>query len=212
MKNKDGEAPKFDHGPKAKREAKQLRLLKIAIIAIILQTVAFGVILAAIVIKPDRIITVDKDTGNLIGEYMTTAFRTNQEVIAGAKRFTQFHLSFNSASVYDDFAQALNMMTEKLRNQRIKYLKESDLARKIRMADSTCHLEFEKEQIVETKGHFSKVEMAGNLVIGDRNTIKTDTLVVRKMVPFRIVVDIKMVPVTPLNTSGIKVIDYYEYK
>lgn len=213
MSSKDSKKePQFSHGPKQKREAKLLRLLKIAIVVIVLQVLMFGAFVVAVTIKPEQPIVVDKDTGEVIGEYMTTAFRTNAELIGGAKRFTQYHLSFNSATVYEDFAAALNMMSDKLRESRIKYLKESNLARDIKSASSTSHLDFSTEKILEMKGPYAKVELAGDLVIGNRNTTGADTLVVRKKVPFRIVTDLQMVPVTPNNTAGVKVVDYFEFK
>jgi hypothetical protein len=205
-------AKEFNKGPKAKRESKLLFLLKIAIAAIVLQTVSFGIIIGALIIKPEPVLTVNQKTGELIGEYQTTAFRTNAELIAGAKRFTKYHLSFNSSTVYDDFANALNMMSDKLRQERIAYLKKSNLARDIKSANSTSHLEFELERIAEIKGKFAKVELSGNLVIGDRSIVSNDTLVVRKNVPFRILIDLKMVQVSNVNTAGVKVVDYYEYK
>lgn len=206
------EEPKFSHGPKQKREAKLLWLLKTAIAAIILQALMFGAFVTAVTIKPERVVVVDKGSGEVVGEYQTTAFRTNPELIAGAKRFAQSHLSFNSATVYEDFAAALNMMANKLRKSRIVYLKESNLARDIKSASSTSHLVFSTEKIVEMKGPYAKVELAGDLVIGDRNTVTEDVLVVRKNVPFRVLVDLQMVPVSPANTAGVKVIDYYEFK
>lgn len=215
-KEQNKKTPAFSHGPKEKREARLLWLLKIAMAAIVLQTVMFGAIVAALTIKPERVVVIDKTNGEVIGEYQTTAMRTNAELIAGGKRFAQYHLSFNSASVYDDFAMALNMMSDKLRQQRIVYLKESNLARDIKSANSTSHLEFNTEKIIELKGSFAKVEFAGDLVIGDRSAIAVaaaaDTVVVRKLVPFRIVVDLQMVPISTINTAGVKVVDYYEYK
>lgn len=205
-------APAFSHGPKAKRETKLMWLLKIAMAAVVFQTIAFGVIIAAMVLKPERVLVVDQQTSRIVGEYQTTAFRTNAELIAGAKRFVQYHLSFNSPTVYDDFAKALNMMSDKLRNERIAYLKSSNLARDIKSAHSVSHLEFETEHLVELKGPFAKVELAGDLVIGDRSALTSDTLVVRKKVPFRMVVDVEMVPVSTVNTAGVKVVDYYEFK
>lgn len=202
----------FSHGPKQKREAKLLKLLKIAVAAIVLQTVMFGAFVAAVTLKPERQIVVDKETGEVIGEYMTTAFRTNTELVAGAKRFAQYHLSFNSSTVYEDFAAALNMMADKLRESRIEYLKESNLTRDIKSASSTSHLVFSTETIVEMKGPYAKIELAGDLVISDRNTASAETQVVRKNVPFRMVVDLQMVKVTPVNTAGVKVVDYFEFK
>jgi hypothetical protein len=204
--------PPMAHGPKQKREDKLLRLLKIAVSTNVLLVLLFGAFMVAVAIKPEQIVVVDKDTGGVVGEYMTTAFRTHTELIGGAKRFAQYHLSFNSQTVYEDFAAALNMMSANLRESRIQYLKESNLAREIKSAASTSHLEFTTEQILEIKGPYAKVEMAGDLVIGNRNTKSADTLVVRKKVPFRLVADLKMVPVTPTNTAGIKVVDYFEYQ
>ena len=51
-----------------------------------------------------------------------------------------------------------------------------------------------------------------HLVIGDRNTITADTLIERKIVPFRIVADMQMVPVSSVITSGVKAVDYHGYK
>jgi flagellar basal body-associated protein FliL len=209
---KQKEPPPMSHGPKQKREEKLLRLIKILCLVNVLLVVMFGTFMVAVAIKPEQPIVVDKDTGEVIGEYMTTAFRTNTELIGGAKRFAQYHLSFNSATVYEDFAAALNMMSDKLRERRIQYLKESNLARDIKSASSTSHLVFTTEKILEEKGPYAKVEMAGDLVIGNRNTTSAETLVIRKKVPFRLVADLKMVPVTPTNTAGIKVVDYFEFK
>ncbi|MBT8342328.1 MAG: hypothetical protein HKP58_01185 [Desulfatitalea sp.] len=214
MTHQKAGTPTIEPGPKEKRERQLMRRLKWAIIAIIVQAASFGIITAVIAFKPERVVVVDRNTGEVIGEYQTTAFRGNQELIAGAKRFAQYHLSFNSATVYDDFAMALNMMSEKLRKERIAYLKESNLARDIKSTNSISNLEFnEKEtRIVEVKGPYAKVELAGDVAIGDRNTVSSEILVNRNKVAFRMLVDIEMVAISSVNTSGIKVVDYYEFK
>lgn len=222
MKKKKEEQVQFSHGPQAKREDKLFRLLRWSLLGHLLWLVAFAVLVIAIVLKPDRVVVAERDTGRIVGEYRTTAYRTTDELLAGAVKFARNFLSLNSRTVYDDYAAALNMMTPGLSEKRRAYFERTNLPHTVEMANTRSHLKFEEQKIVLINGSFAKVELAGKIVTDNlkddyipRKNQKLDVedvKLLRKAVPFRLTVDLQMVPVTTLNTAGVQVVDYYEHE
>ncbi len=194
----------FFNSPIANREKRLENIIKFLLIVLCLFALIFGVCAALVIIIPKPVIVVDRETGEIIGEYQTSAYRTDQEIIGGAKRFLNYHLSFNSEDIYEDFANSMNMMTDDLKRERFNYLKESNLANQIMSANAKSTLEFNTAKIINRKTGITYIELKGNLIFLAGSTKD-------KRVPFHFILTVKSVPVSSLNTAGIKII-YFEEK
>lgn len=194
----------FYQSPVSNRERRLENIIKLLLLVIFGLTLIFGVCAALVIIIPKPVMVVDRETGEIIGEYQTSAYRTNDELIGGAKRFMNFYLSFNSETVYDDFGAAMTMMTDELRRKHLKYLKESNLANQIFSAKSKSTLKFNSVTIINQKNNVSCIELKGDLVFlaGSPKDSR---------VPFHYILKVKPIPVSSINTAGIK-IAYYEEK
>ena len=104
--------------------------------------------------------------------------------------------------------------------KRRQYFERTNLPSKVEKANTRSHLEFEEEKIVHLNGPFAKVELAGKIIIDNLKEMAVsnhsdmdpeDVKLLRNSVPFRLVVDLQMAPVTALNTCGVMVVDYYEF-
>lgn len=210
----------FNHGPVAKREDRLSSYLRWSIIANIILILLASAISLAAALKPDRVVVVEKNTGRILGEYRTTAFRTNDELVAATQKFAENFLSLNSRSIYDDYAVALNMMSYELREKRKDYLKRTNLLRKIELSNTRSMLDIKERRVLNVKGIYAKTELSGDIVIdqtrninlGRKNkVVKEDVKLSRSAIQFRLVIDLRMVPVTETNTVGAEVVDFYEY-
>ena len=147
-------------------------------------------------------VVVDYETGELKGEYRTTSFRTQTEMVAGGLRFADHFYSMNSSRVRKDQFIAMMMMEYKLRDVRLKYLEESDLIRKLESAQSSSHVEYDQKNIIAEKGEFMKIEFVGKIVLSGLE---------KTHVPFHLIVDLRMAEITEKNTSGVKVVAFRDF-
>lgn len=210
----------FPKGPVAKREDRLSSLLRWSLISNLVLILMGGLFATGAVLKPDRVLVSEKETGRIVGEYRTTAFRTNSELLAATQRFAENFLSLNSRTIRDDCASYMNMMSAELRQKRFEYLKRTNLIKNIELADTRSTLKIKERQLVSVKGVMAKCEISGNILVDQNRDItfnkrekieKEDVKLERNSIPFRLVVDLKMVPVTVRNTVGVEVNDYYEY-
>lgn len=193
----------FYESPVSNREKRLENIIKFLIMLIFVFVLIFGLCGVLFIMMPRPTIVVDRDTGDIIGEYQTTAYRTDNEYLGGAKRFLNYHLSFNSETIYDDFANAMNMMTDDEKRNRFKYLKDSNLANTISAAKSKSTLEFKTAKIINKITGICYIELKGNLIFLAGNTKD-------KRVPFHFILTVKPIPVSSINTAGIKIVHYEE--
>jgi len=193
----------FYESPVSNREKRLETIIKFLVMLIFIFVLIFGICGVLFIVIPRPVIVVDRETGEIIGEYQTTAYRTDKEYLGGAKRFLNYHLSFNSETIYDDFANAMNMMTDDLKRKRFNYLKETNLANTITAAKSKSTLEFNQVKIINKKTGICYIELKGNLIFlaGSTND---------KRVPFHFILTVKPIPVSAINTAGIKIIHFEE--
>lgn len=210
----------FSHGPHAKREDRLSMYLKWSLVSNVVLIVMAGMFATAAVLKPDRVLVSEKDTGRIVGEYRTTAYRTSDELLAGAIKFAENFLSLNSRTVYNDCASAMNMMSPALQKNRTAYLKRTNLLKKIELGNTRSLLQIKENKLLTVKGRFAKCEISGDIVVDQNRSFASsksrsldseDVKLNRNNIPFRLLVDLKMVPVTTHNTAGVEVVDYYEH-
>ncbi len=163
---------------------------------IILQFVVMAIMAVVFIYRPQAPIVIDHETGQVIGDYRTSEFRTQEEMINGGIRFVDHLLSLNSTTIRRDQFIAIGMMTDALREARIEYLKSSNLIIKIETAKSTSHLQYDKNEVIFAKGNKMRVEYIGKIILTDLK---------KSSVPFHIIVDLVNAPITKNNTSGVRV-------
>ncbi len=188
--------------PQIRRERTLERRVNLLLGFIFLQFFAISVLSAVYIYKADVPIVIDHDTGEVIGDYRTAAFRSQEELINGGIRFVDHMLSLNSSTIRRDQLIAIQMMEKSLKEKRIEYLKQTNLIPKIEKAKSTSHLKYDASDIIFAKGSRMRVEYRGYIVL--TNLKKTQ-------VPFHMIVDLASAPITENNTTGVKVVAYNDF-
>jgi len=166
--------------------------------------------MVASIFKPVPVLAVD-EKGVLLGkfEYLDASARTESQIVAGAEFFLGRYLSLNSATVYSDISEALNMMDVKLRKEKLEEMKTTNYLVRIEDAKAHSYLEFykgkERPTIISQKKLYAAVRLRGNIIIhysnpGVRVKGKKAGPIEK---PFDITVDLKIVPRTTFATSGL---------
>ncbi len=188
--------------PQIRRERTLERRINLLLGFIFVQFIVFSIVTAAYIYKPDVPIVIDHDTGEVIGDYRTAEFRSQEELVNGGIRFVDHLLSLNSSTIRRDQLIAIQMMQESLKTKRIEYLQENNLIPQIEKAKSTSHLQYDAKDIIFVKGDRMRVEYRGDIIL--TNLKKTS-------VPFHIIVDLASAPITENNTTGVKVEAYNDF-
>jgi len=168
----------------------------------------FFVLVVISTFSPRPIIAVDQ-SGKVLGaiEYLKPETRTDEEVIAASKRFTTLFLSLNSATIFDDYAEAMNLMGGKLKEETEAFIrKEPDDSKttnylgRIAAARARSWIEFQPQEgvrIVSRRELSYVVRLNGNIVVDmggpDGRTSN----------PFDITVDVEAAPRNSNNTAGL---------
>ena len=154
--------------------------------------------------QPIPVLTFDKE-GRLLGniDYVDPMQRTDNELLGDTKYFLIHYLSANSATIYDDAAIALTMMSEELRQKKIEQYKTTNQLKTIEEADVSSRVVFarddedkKKPTVVWRRDGKAAVRLGGQVRIGDE--IGND---------FFVELTLKLVPRTLSNAHGIEVID-----
>lgn len=149
--------------------------------------------------KPVPVLAIDAQ-GRIIGEfdYMSAEERTDGELIAGAKQFLGNYLSANSKTVFKDYASALNMMSDNLKESKLEEIKKTEYLTKVDQAGSQSYLEYSKNAaVIWRRDKNSAVRLRGKLII-----VLLDQQIER---PFDITVELTSVPRNSFSTLGIVV-------
>lgn len=155
-------------------------------------------------LMPVPVLAVNEE-GQILGhfEYLSPASRTDDEYVAGAIRFLRSYMSANSAFVFEDYTEALNMMAPDLRQEKIdKVVKTGYLAR-IADANTVSRLELDRDippALIARRDLDGTVRVRGRVVAraGDAMSVER---------PFDVTVTLRAIPRTSLATYGFLVID-----
>ncbi|MHB8454001.1 MAG: hypothetical protein ACYDDO_04730 [Acidiferrobacterales bacterium] len=160
-------------------------------------------------LAPRPVVAVDA-AGRVLGqmEYLDPANRSDAEIIAGAERFLDDYLSLNSATIFEDYAAALNMMTPGLRKatlaalQRTLATADGDYLARVRAAQTRSRVRFSDTpsgaRILTRHGSFIQVRIAGRIhVIGSDNH--------ESVRPFDTTLTVAIVARTSNDTAGLEV-------
>ena len=147
-----------------------------------------------------RPVVVVDESGRVLGalEYLKPTTRTDQEIVAASKRFATLFMSLNSSTVYEDYAEAMNMMGPELLGITQQAIKTDNYLARVEAAKAKSWLEFAPNngaRIVERRGLNAQVRLTGNIVI-DAGTGPVSK-------PFDITLETEAVARNTTNTSGL---------
>jgi hypothetical protein len=116
-------------------------------------------------------------------------------------RFATLFMSLNSATVYEDYAEAMNMMGPELLGITQQAIKTDNYLARVEKAKARSWLEFAQNngvRIVERRGLNAQVRLTGNIVI-DAGTGPVSK-------PFDITLETEVVARNTSNTSGLLIL------
>ena len=178
--------------------------------------IAFFTLLAVFVLlifvstlAPKPVIAVDA-AGRVLGrvEYLNPATRSDDEIIAGAEHFLDNYLSLNSATIFSDYAAALNMMTPALRHATLKALQrgalygQGDYLARVHEAAARSRISFfptsDGTRVLDRHGAHVLVRVRGiiHVYTGDNHRSKR---------AFDTTLNLTVVPRTTLDTAGLEI-------
>lgn len=175
-----------------------INILQFFLIIILIIIIAGGWYLQTL--SPSAISVID-DKGVLLGDYKTTLYRDNETIKSATTRFISCDLSFNSQTIYEDLACALNMMGEDARAKRLEYIKAFNIAKRISNLSITSKIVSIDTKINRRIGNNIEVSTQGKIQIG--------AAVIRR---FRMDITYEQIQVSESNTTGLKVIASKEYE
>lgn len=153
-------------------------------------------------LAPRPVVAVDA-AGRVLGtfEYLTPAARSDQEILAASMRFASLFMSLNSTTIYEDYAEAMNMMSPELLAATQLSLKSSNYLAQVAKTKARSWLEFAPNdgvRIVTRNGLNTQVRLTGNIVV-DAGTGQ-----IKK--PFDITLETEAVARNISNTSGLAIL------
>ena len=159
---------------------------------------------AVYALKATPVLAVD-GSGRVLGtfEYLDPTTRTDEEVIAGAKYFMDRYLSFNSSTIYNDYAAAMSMMGEALRTQKMEEITASGYLPRVEESKAHSFNEYDREDgtvIIARRDLLRAVRLKGNIVI----TLESGKTLEK---PFDVTLDLRVVPRNTFVTTGIEITD-----
>lgn len=151
-------------------------------------------------IMPTPVLAVDEE-GRVLGkfEYLDASVRTDEEVLGGGIRFLRSYLSANSDFIMEDYAEALNMMSEPLRKIKLEQVVNSNYLTRIEGANTTSRLVVSRKEILQRKELQSTVRYRGEIIAQSAGGSPVSQ-------PFDITLTMEAVPRTSLYTYGFKII------
>lgn len=181
-------------------------LQRYAMLGWLLFFILLGMIFVTNLVKmfvPQPVFAVD-EAGHLLGviEYLKPTSRTDQEIIAASKYFIQNFLSLNSATIFEDYAAAMNMMASAYLAETQKAVKDDNYLARVAAAKSRSWLEFaatDGAKIVERRNMNAQVRLRGNIVV--------DAGGGRVEKPFDVMLETEVVARNTNNTSGLVILN-----
>ena len=151
------------------------------------------------VLVPKPVLLVDR-SGRIVGHVVWRVPQvSNRALLRDCMRFTSNFMSLNSATVFADYAHALNLMAPTLRHHVMKQLRRTHYLASVHLARSVSWIRFDKgagkPRVVHRAARDALVHLAGNIiVIGKRH---------RRLLPFDLLLGVHMVTPETNNLAGI---------
>lgn len=155
-------------------------------------------------LSPRPVVAVDQ-AGHILGniEYLKPTTRSDQEILAASERFLHGYLSLNSDTIFDDYADAMNMMSPTMQTVTTASLKQDNYLARVQNAKTRSHLEFAQGPnapvIVDRHNLDATVRLRGTIVVDGQGSH------VEK--PFDTTLVLRAVARNTNNTAGLMITD-----
>jgi hypothetical protein len=153
-------------------------------------------------VSPRPVVAVDA-SGKVLGtlEFLSPTSRSDQELLAATMRFAHNYLSLNSDTIFNDYADAMNIMSPELTKATSEALKKDNYLGRVAAAHTRSWLEWgmgeAAPRVVARNGLDAEVRLRGTLVV------QNATGKVEK--PFDISLNTSAVARNSYNTAGITI-------
>lgn len=159
-------------------------------------------------IIPEPVIAVD-ESGRVLGtfEFMDASQRTADEILAGATHFVRNYVNVNSATIFEDYSAAVNMMSPELAKTTLNDVRRTGYLTAIKEGETDSRIKFAAGKtapsIIRREGLETTVHLRGDIVVRSLTGEERAT-------PFDLTVFMRLVPRTTLSTHGLQVVDIKE--
>lgn len=153
---------------------------------------------------PRPVVAVD-ESGRVLGalEYLSPSSRSDGEIIAACKRFASGYMSLNADTIFDDYADAMNMMGGDMLAASEKSLAEDNYLARVKETGARSRLEFNINNgatVVSRQGLSAACRLVGNIVV---DVGSKDGPTQR---PFDVTFTAEIVARNSINTAGLKIV------
>lgn len=150
---------------------------------------------------PRPVLVVDH-AGRIVGEVTwRTPTVSNRVVLRDCMQFASSFLSLNSATVFSDYAHALNAMTPQLRHRVLQHLRSSQYLAAARAAHAVSWVHFSRQagklRVLKRTAHHAVVRLSGTIII-----VKADG---RHTEPFDLLLEVTLMSPSTRNRSGVEI-------
>ena len=165
-------------------------------------TLHFALILVG-TLSPRPVVAVDA-SGRVLGtlEYLKPTTRSDADILAASMRFTDDYLSLNSATIFNDYAAAMNMMAPDLLHATEQALQHDDYLARVAAAHTHSWIEWASAgaapRVLSRHGLDAQVRLRGTLhVEGPGGEIQK---------PFDMTLETRAVARNSFNTAGLEIL------
>ena len=165
-------------------------------------TLHFGTILVG-TLSPRPIVAVDA-SGRVLGtlEYLSPTSRSNEDILAASMRFADDYLSLNSATIFNDYAAAMNMMAPNLLHATEQALHHDDYLARVAASRTHSWIEWATAdaapRVLNRHGLNAEVRLRGTLYVdGPGGEVQK---------PFDMTLETRAVARNSFNTAGIEIL------
>jgi len=155
-------------------------------------------------LTPKPVVAVD-EAGRILGsiEFLKASTRSTQELLAASQRFLHSYLSLNSDTIFEDYAEAMNMMSPDMQRITKESLKQDNYLARVQKAKTRSFLDFSQGSNAPTVLDRHDLDATVRL----RGTILVEGHGGRIEKPFDTTLVVRAVPRNTNNTAGLIIID-----
>jgi hypothetical protein len=190
------------HGPAGwfVRRLQQYAILGWVLFFIVLGMFFLTTLFRSLAAQP--VVVVD-ESGGILGalEYLKPSTRSDQEIKAASMRFAHNFMSLNSDTVFEDYAEAMNMMGPELLELSRQTVNQDNYLARVANAKSRSWLEFAASDgvvIIDRRNLNAQVRLRGNIIV--------EGIGGRVSKPFDMTIETEAVARSTNNTSGLKIL------
>ena len=162
----------------------------------------FALILVS-TLSPRPIVAVDA-SGRVLGtlEYLSPTSRSDADILAASMRFADDYLSLNSATIFNDYAAAMNMMAPDLLHATEQALHQDDYLARVAASRTRSWIEWAPAdaapRVLSRHGLDAQVRLRGTLYVdGPGGEVQK---------PFDMTLETRAVARNSFNTAGIEIL------